>query len=433
MDTRRRVVASPLLVALLVGFTLIMAASTRGGEAASPAPRTQEQTVRTDLLTFAQGALFVSQSGMASGSAGRALRVIDGDPRKLTLAVDGRDPIELVFKLPANTTFDRLAIPNVVETPGNATFFRNVVISGSLEGPEGDYQVLAQAELETHGADEEFTELELLASTPIRYVKMHLSDGINIVEGQEGRTNLEFTEIIGNGTQEEHELSTAFTGLWDFRLTERLDRSAGMALELTQAGATIFGCLGHVVLHGSVNGRIARANGIDVRNDRTTALIMVADDDDAIQAVMSVNRGRFGARTAVVDPGIETPPCAAEAQPEPKFCGISVYVNFAFDSAEILPESTQILTNLYEGLIAAEATSVSIEGHTSTEGSVEYNLNLSQRRAQAVVDELVARGFPARALTAVGRGESRPLMRPDNDESSRAMNRRVEIECGQAG
>jgi outer membrane protein OmpA-like peptidoglycan-associated protein len=224
-------------------------------------------------------------------------------------------------------------------------------------------------------------------------------------------------------------LSTAFSGLWDFRITERLDRSAGMALELTQTGATIFGCLGNVVLNGSVNGRIARATGVDVRNDRATALIMVADDDDAIQAVMSVNGGQFGARTAVADPGVESPPCAAEAPPEPRFCGISVYVNFAFDSAVILPESGQILADLYGGLVAAEITSVSIVGHTSTEGSVEYNQNLSQRRAQAVVDDLVARGFPAGSLTAVGRGESQPLMRPDNDESSRALNRRVEIEC----
>ena len=124
------------------------------------------------------------------------------------------------------------------------------------------------------------------------------------------------------------------------------------------------------------------------------------------------------------------PPTTGPSPPEPKFCGISVYVNFAFDSAEILPESQQILADLYRGLVATEATSVSIEGHTSTEGSVEYNQDLSQRWAQAVVDDLVARGFSAGALTAVGRGERQPLMRPDNDEASRALNRRVQVECG---
>ena len=53
-----------------------------------------------DLLTFAQGALFVRQSGFATGSAGRALRMIDGNPLELTLSTDGREPIEFIYKLP---------------------------------------------------------------------------------------------------------------------------------------------------------------------------------------------------------------------------------------------------------------------------------------------------------------------------------------------
>ena len=373
------------------------------------------------------------QTGLAGGSAGRVLRVIDGDPRKLTITVDRNGPVELVFKLPANTTFDRLAIPNVIETPGNVTFIRDLEISGSLEGPDSGYQVLATAALETHGPGEETTELDVLVETPVRYVKINLAGGINIEEGDEGRTNLEFTELIGNGVQDEHELSTAFTGLWDFRLTERLDRSAGMALELTQTGATIFGCAGYVALNGTVNGRIARATGFDVRNERSAAFILVADDDDGIQGVMSINRGRFGARTAVDVPDLESPPCAAEAPPEPRYCGISIYVNFDFNSAVIRPDSEQILADLFQGLVAEDVGRVTIEGHTSTEGSVEYNRDLSERRAQAVVADLVARGLDAARLTALGLGETAPLMSPDADESSRAINRRVEVECAQAG
>jgi hypothetical protein len=238
--TRNGIFVSLLDVSVLAGSLLLVSALGPGGAVAGLASRTQDQLERTDLLTFAQGALFVSQSGMASGSAGNALRVIDGDSRKLSLTVDGRDPITIVYKLLANTTFDRLAIPNVLETPGNATFFRNVIVSGSLEGPDLAYQVLARATLDTHGPDVRFTELELLTSTAVRYVKIELSGGINILAGDEGRTNLEFTELIGNGRQEEAGLSTAFSGLWDFRITERLDRSAGLALELTQTGARRF-------------------------------------------------------------------------------------------------------------------------------------------------------------------------------------------------
>jgi outer membrane protein OmpA-like peptidoglycan-associated protein len=303
-----------------------------------------------------------------------------------------------------------------------------VVISGSLEGPNAGFQVLASVELETHGSDQRFTELEPQVVTPVRWIKVNLEGGINVEEGDEGRTNLEFTEIIGNGTQDEVPLSDAFTGLWDFRLTERLDIK-GLPLELRQTGATITGCLSTVVINGSVNGRIARATGVDTRNDRPSAFIFVADEDDAIHAVMSVNRGRFGARTAVADPDVTTPTCP-EAPADPTFCGVSVYVNFDLDSAVIRPESEQILSDLYDGLVADGVEQVAIEGHTSTEGSEAYNLDLSERRAQAVVEFLVAKGFDAASISATGKGESEPLFRPDNDESSRELNRRVEIHCG---
>jgi outer membrane protein OmpA-like peptidoglycan-associated protein len=390
-----------------------------------------DQTEGRDLLTFAQGALFVSQSGLATGSAGRALRMIDGDTRKLALTTDAGDPVEFLYKLPANTTFDRFAIPNVVETPGNATFFRSVEISGSLEGPESGFQVLASGELETHGPDQNETELAVLVATPVRWVRVNLEGGINIEEGDEGRTNLEFTEIIGTGSQEQQEISTAFDGLWDFRLTERLDLR-GTPLQLHQTGATITGCLGTVMINGSVNGRIARANGIDTRNDRPNAFIFVADDDESIYAVRSVNGGTFRAQSAVVDPGVAAPDCP-EPPPEPKACGLSVYVNFDFDSAVIRPESDQVLADLQAALVAEGAERVVIEGHTSTEGTEEYNLDLSERRAQAVVEDLIARGFDEAKISASGQGETQPLMSPDNDETSRELNRRVEIECGQGG
>jgi OOP family OmpA-OmpF porin len=60
----------------------------------------------------------------------------------------------------------------------------------------------------------------------------------------------------------------------------------------------------------------------------------------------------------------------------------------------------------------------------------EYNQGLSERRAQSVVDDLVARGFDPAAISAIGFGETMPLISPDDDETSRELNRRVEITCG---
>ena len=93
------------------------------------------------------------------------------------------------------------------------------------------------------------------------------------------------------------ELSAAFDGLWDFRSTERPDRK-GIPLELHQSGATITGCLGTIEINGTVNGAIARATGVDSRDGRPSAFILVADEDGSIQGLWSRNRGRFGARTA---------------------------------------------------------------------------------------------------------------------------------------
>jgi outer membrane protein OmpA-like peptidoglycan-associated protein len=69
---------------------------------------------------------------------------------------------------------------------------------------------------------------------------------------------------------------------------------------------------------------------------------------------------------------------------------------------------------------------VRVEGHTDSKGSDAYNIKLSQRRANAVRDYLIAHGVEADRLVAVGYGETRPVA--DNGTAEgRARNRRVEF------
>lgn len=69
---------------------------------------------------------------------------------------------------------------------------------------------------------------------------------------------------------------------------------------------------------------------------------------------------------------------------------------------------------------------IEVAGHTDSDGSDTYNQHLSQRRAQAVVDYLVAKGVPRDRLVAVGYGESDPVV-PNSSPENKAKNRRVQF------
>ena len=380
-----------------------------------------------DLLSYARGVLFVSQTGLASGSAGTALTAIDGDPYRMVLMNDGQGPVEFVYKLPATTRFEHFGVPRVMEAPGNTTFVRSVEVSGSPYGPDDGFRPLAAFQLETHATEDETTTVAVDSIVPVRWVRVRFDGGILIEPGDEGRTVVWFSELMGYGEQEPQTMSTAFDGRWELRLTERQDLR-GDPLELHQNGTTITGCVGTIHFQGTVNGRVARVSGEDPATGRTGALILVADDDGSINASVAANRGRFNARTAVDVPDPEG--CGAEPPPAPVVCGTDVYVNFAFDSAVIRPESEPVIADLYERLAREDARRVSVVGHTSTEGSEDYNLDLSLRRAQAVVDAVVALGLDAARMSADGVGAAQPLISPDDNESARELNRRVRVTCG---
>lgn len=69
---------------------------------------------------------------------------------------------------------------------------------------------------------------------------------------------------------------------------------------------------------------------------------------------------------------------------------------------------------------------VTIEGHTDSVGGDDFNLSLSQRRANSVQQFLIAQGIAANRLTASGKGENFPVASNDS-ASGRQMNRRVEV------
>jgi outer membrane protein OmpA-like peptidoglycan-associated protein len=108
---------------------------------------------------------------------------------------------------------------------------------------------------------------------------------------------------------------------------------------------------------------------------------------------------------------------------------VALTVEFAFNSADILPQAAHTLQTVAEALQAPELAGarLQIEGHTDSVGSDPYNLRLSERRARRVRQYLVQqyRLAPERLL-AVGRGEQEPIADNATPEG-RQKNRRVEL------
>jgi len=101
-------------------------------------------------------------------------------------------------------------------------------------------------------------------------------------------------------------------------------------------------------------------------------------------------------------------------------------VKFKFDSAELTPESNEVLDEVAADLLEVPGLPVEIGGHASSEGHIAYNMDLSVRRASTVRSYLIQQGVAAESLRATGYGELQPVV-SNEVEQGRETNRRVEL------
>ncbi|WP_333872911.1 OmpA family protein [Methylobacter sp.] len=100
--------------------------------------------------------------------------------------------------------------------------------------------------------------------------------------------------------------------------------------------------------------------------------------------------------------------------------------HFKYDSAELTLNAKIILDDVAQSVISnPQKNDIEVQGHTSSEGSNAYNMRLSQRRAQSVVNYLKMKGVTNR-LIAKGFGETQPIA-DNKTEEGRSENRRVEL------
>lgn len=105
---------------------------------------------------------------------------------------------------------------------------------------------------------------------------------------------------------------------------------------------------------------------------------------------------------------------------------IPVSNGFSSGSADIRPPLAAALDRIAPTLVQHPEVALQILGHTDSTGSEMYNLQLSIKRSEAVMEHLRKHGITLERMSADGKGEAEPIA--DNaGESGRARNRRVEI------
>lgn len=102
-------------------------------------------------------------------------------------------------------------------------------------------------------------------------------------------------------------------------------------------------------------------------------------------------------------------------------------IYYDFNQYVLRETSYPSLNNLLEFLKEHPSVKIEVRSHTDSKGSAEYNLALSQKRAQSVVNYMKSNGIHEKRIKAKGYGERLPLVSNDDEEEGRELNRRTEF------
>lgn len=177
-------------------------------------------------------------------------------------------------------------------------------------------------------------------------------------------------------------------------------------LSLLLIASVISGCSGY---SGAVNSLGPKTPTSDMR--------------EQIEAPVNVAKGESPFCAKPVEPEPVMEPAIAALPPEP----YRARLYFVFDTSTFTQESEVAAQKVFDEIRDRQIAEAVVIGHTDTMGSEQYNIGLSERRAQRVKQELIRRGIPEDIITIKGMGESELLIQTA-DEVAEARNRRVEIE-----
>ena len=140
--------------------------------------------------------------------------------------------------------------------------------------------------------------------------------------------------------------------------------------------------------------------------------------NDAIRIAETVFPGAEVLDSQIVDASFPTP--------EELVFRISAGDLFDYNRFVINDNYLPVIDQLATRIVEAEIWSVAVTGHTDSSGEADDNQRLSERRARAGADRLIAQGVPTELVSVVGAGETQPIA-PNDTEEGRQANRRIEF------
>lgn len=389
-----------------------------------------QEAPRPDLIDYGSGAFPLRVTDRLGGEAARA--ALDGQGGFVTLPGVGSEgpdePIQLLIELPAPTVFHAFAVPPMSRFGCcRDTHIATVTVEGSATSPDDGFEELVSFGVapDVYDAHQEFASA---SGASVRWLRISL-DGRQ-VEDPEDYRGTTFTDLRGYGEQEPREATLdAFSGV--FLTGGGGGGSNANRIQLRQDGALVTGCRQAGGAVGELSGGIENGMLKFLSGDGVPSLFVISSEGE----LLGVEVGRSFGRTVGTPGGdpIDCAPLSGESEngvgQAIDACRTAVLygVNFDVDSDRLRADADPALQEILTALERRPDVSVTIEGHTDSDASHEYNLDLSNRRTESVRAWLVERGIAPSRLTAVGKGESEPVA--DNETAAgKAANRRVEIE-----
>jgi flagellar motor protein MotB len=379
----------------------------------------QETEPQRDYLDLASGAIVRSYSSQARTETYSAMTVIDGTPVTGWSTEEGAPfPHSLVIELAQPVRLSMVAIDNSAAEEGGypGISARAFSLAVSTAGPGGPFERVLEAEADQGSRSEH----PLASPAQAQWLRVSITTNW----GHPRYTELMELEAFGEATRAV--TATDLDGVFD--------TNYGL-LRFQTIGSSVAGCYDwdQGTLLGSRTDRVTRFEWREDGGGQVgTAILALSEAGDFINGLW-YEEGRlrgFWIGERVTD-GRE-PVCEVRTDDsiglalEESGRAVVYGIYFDFGSDALRPESEEPLQALLQALEGRPDLHVQIEGHTDSVDTEDYNLELSRRRAEAVVNWLTEAGIDPARLSATGYGESRPVA-DNGTPQGRALNRRVEV------